>query len=367
MSAGKFSSSLQDFNYIFKIFENKFGKISVILLFVGSFLLIFSEKLLFVNSFLVDIFGFGLDKYIAMGVYNSIGLIAIIAGAATSAFKYLKGENGSDDTRGIHIVGDFANIHLLDPNKVNNHDVKNSSYFTGFFDMYFRNHQDASIIDFIERKSWPQKILDSFQIDKNEDAFRWIEERVDDLENKARINSFIYAQGSETRSRLFGEVQALGRRGNLNLIIGMLISVFGISFLGWSVINLPTLQVGSLDFWGYFLTRSIFVTMIEIVAFFFLNLYRSGLNEIKYFQNEITNLDYKIMGLMASSYDKSHKAILDSGKLLMNVERNYLLKKGETTIEIEKEKMAPIPFEKLAEKLLDVMKNQKYENRKGID
>ena len=67
--------------------------------------------------------------------------------------------------------------------------------------------------------------------------------------------------------------------------------------------------------------------MIEIVAFFFLNLYRTGLSEIKYFQNEITNSDYKIMGLMASSYDKSHKAILDSGKILMNVERNYLLKK----------------------------------------
>ena len=73
MSAGRLFLSVQDLKYIFKIFENKFGKISLILFFVDSFLLAFSEKLILVNSFLVHMLGFGLNEYFAMGVYNSIG------------------------------------------------------------------------------------------------------------------------------------------------------------------------------------------------------------------------------------------------------------------------------------------------------
>ena len=144
----------------------------------------------------------------------------------------------------------------------------------------------------------------------------------------------------KTRSRLEAETANLGRRGNLNLVIGIFISLIGILFLGWSVINAPNLQAAGRDLATYYVPRTTFVVLIELFAFFFLNLYRASLNEIKYFQNELTNVEARILAIETTILSNHTDGLATIADELMKTERNFLLKMGETTVELEKEKLA---------------------------
>lgn len=67
-------------------------------------------------------------------------------------------------------------------------------------------------------------------------------------------------------------------------------------------------------------------------------MYKSSLGEIKHYQNELTNVEIKILSLrtaLLSDDEDNLKYILVE---LLKTERNYILKKDETTIDIEKHK-----------------------------
>ena len=64
-------------------------------------------------------------------------------------------------------------------------------------------------------------------------------------------------------------------------------------------------------------------------------MYRSTLAEMKYLQNEITNLESKVLAIRIAIVEKRENA-LDAGlEKLFATERNFVLKKDETTVEIE--------------------------------
>lgn len=85
-----------------------------------------------------------------------------------------------------------------------------------------------------------------------------------------------------------------------------------------------------------YITRIALVLSIEVLAFFFLRLYKSNLEEMKYFQNEITNLESKYISLITSAQldrsDTMHKILVE----LVGTERNHILEKGQSTIELRK-------------------------------
>ena len=141
------------------------------------------------------------------------------------------------------------------------------------------------------------------------------------------------------RSRLISETENLNRRGNLNLIIGIFITLIGIFFLGWSVISAPNLESSDRDLLAYYFPRTTFVILINIFAFFFLNLYRTSLNEIKYFQNELTNLEAKMIAIETMLLMEDKESLAKISFELVKSERNFILRRGQTTIELEKEKM----------------------------
>jgi hypothetical protein len=95
---------------------------------------------------------------------------------------------------------------------------------------------------------------------------------------------------------------------------------------------------------------------IEVFAYFFLRLYRYSIFEIKYFQNEITNARFKIIALEACSREGT-KTTLDKMCLeLVKTERNFVLKKGETTISLRRdeiEQMDDSSVAKLIENILN--------------
>lgn len=128
------------------------------------------------------------------------------------------------------------------------------------------------------------------------------------------------------------EISNLGRRANLNLVMGTVVTALRLSLLAYFVLYANQLSAPDdrLDIAIYFGTRLTLVLFIEVFAYFFLRLYRYCLFEIKYFQNEVTNARFKIVALESCLHDGSKQMIDMLCMELVKTERNFILKKGET-------------------------------------
>jgi hypothetical protein len=141
---------------------------------------------------------------------------------------------------------------------------------------------------------------------------------------------------SVSHNRLSQELKELGWRGNLNLAFGAITTVVGLSILGTSVYSEIVSNKDMWSFASHFLPRLTLVIFIEIFAYFFLSLYRSSLQEIKYFQNEMTNVESKQIALIAALNLADSAAIDKILTSLSETERNHIISKDQTTVELEK-------------------------------
>jgi uncharacterized membrane protein YidH (DUF202 family) len=171
------------------------------------------------------------------------------------------------------------------------------------------------------------------------EILRVIDELFGDSIRKKSAYQTLKSECDKTRRRLRYEIESLNNRGKLNLSIGIIISVLGIIFLGWSFFFAPQSVANNLELIAYYLPRATFVIMIQFFAFFFLNLYRASLNDIKYFQNELTNVEAKVMSVEVLILADNMGMLAELAKDLSKVERNFLLEKNQTTVVLEKEKL----------------------------
>lgn len=144
---------------------------------------------------------------------------------------------------------------------------------------------------------------------------------------------------NQSKLRLQKEILELGRRANLNLSVGCVASAIGLLTLGWGLYSGDHKSSNIHEFLYNYFPRISFVVLVEIFAFFFLSLYKTSLSEIKYFQNEITNIDVKNIALVASIKDGNKEILVDVLKQLASTERNFILKKGQTTVHLENQKI----------------------------
>ncbi|NNB60881.1 hypothetical protein HBN67_20575 [Pseudomonas fragi] len=142
-----------------------------------------------------------------------------------------------------------------------------------------------------------------------------------------------------SRERLLKEIDSLGRRGSLNLGIGGAVTMIGLILLGMTVFYEVSDVKDLLGMASHYLPRLSLIILIEIFAYFFLSLYKAGLSEIKYFQNELTNLEAKQLALQAALETNESAAISSVISKLSETERNHILNKDQTTIELEKAKL----------------------------
>lgn len=145
----------------------------------------------------------------------------------------------------------------------------------------------------------------------------------------------------EFQSVILGYKQEMAgwrRNANINLIIGLACAIGGILVM-WQTLIYIQLAIQSdgnspinwNDFYR-FVARFGLVILIESVAFFFLKLYREDRAMIRYFRNEITNLESRALALKTSITFAQPDNL---GKLLialMATERNFVLKKGERVL-----------------------------------
>lgn len=152
--------------------------------------------------------------------------------------------------------------------------------------------------------------------------------------------------------RLNREIKDLRLRSNMNLMLGIAITAGGLYLLMTTVLmidssellkNLASESSDSNDkfFKNLMLPlvpRISLVVFIEIFAYFFLRMYKNGLSEIKYFQNELTNIESKLIAVEMSHITKNQECLKISIEALSDTERNFILEKGQTTVELEKAK-----------------------------
>ncbi|WP_410568106.1 hypothetical protein [Acinetobacter sp. H1(2024)] len=178
-----------------------------------------------------------------------------------------------------------------------------------------------------------------------------------DEHKKENLWKLISKYSYESIQRINIEKESLSRRSNLNLIIGMFLSISGIAVLGSSVFNFININ----DF-NVLLTKMIprflFVILIELFAYFFLNLYRKSLEDIKYYQNELTNLEAKYLSLQTSLALNNYKLINNVIDQLVKTERNFILEKDQSTIELEKERINSNNTNNTLQVLKDIFKNK---------
>lgn len=129
--------------------------------------------------------------------------------------------------------------------------------------------------------------------------------------------------------RLSGQIARLGLRANVNLAGGAFICLTGFCILGYFVFFEVSIPGSNRMF--EFIVRVTLVVFIEIFAYFFLNLYRAGLYDIKYFQNELTNAAFRMLALEVALKHENSASIKEICQELIRTERNFLIKKNEST------------------------------------
>lgn len=176
---------------------------------------------------------------------------------------------------------------------------------------------------------------------KDEATAAAVSELTDSIQRDIYRNSLLegtYMLRSQLFDRMNKRLSSLERRANFSLVFGVLFAAIGIAAIYFSFFSPSSAAVPSNTMSALlsYAPRLSLVLIIEAVAFFFLRLYSKAIDEIRYTENEFTNVEMKLIGL-----DESHIAESDAAKQfalerLSETERNHVLKAGETTIEIEK-------------------------------
>lgn len=186
--------------------------------------------------------------------------------------------------------------------------------------------------------------------------------------NQVRVERLqdVERQHSQTMGRLREELFALGRRGNLNLSIGIITTISGLLLLGSFVIGNSLIPIPSRNspstlenFLIDFIPRLSLVVLIEIFAYFFLSLYKTTLSEIKYFQNEVTSIEAKFMALRLAAQSDLPDHLTSAIDNLAKTERNFILNKDQTTVDLERARINQAENSDLTSKLTELLRGKK--------
>jgi hypothetical protein len=139
------------------------------------------------------------------------------------------------------------------------------------------------------------------------------------------------------RLRLIDHIKTLRNNAVTNLFIGIVIAALGVIILFWAVLQIGSMQLAetqNIDTYkvvALIIFPKLSITLfIQIFSYFFLAMYRSNQQEIRYFQNEITMIDSLASALIGAGKNVPAMKIVLAA--LSKNERNRLMKKGEKSI-----------------------------------
>lgn len=197
----------------------------------------------------------------------------------------------------------------------------------------------GSSITEAERAQLLQMLTDSLTKQASESVLSEIKKAIAKTEKENEVLNLIQRQSSQTIDRLTQELFSLSKRGNLNLSIGITTTLTGLVLLGMFVLRDEPMPPDTSAFIINFVPRISLVILIEVFAYFFLRLYKTTLSEIKYFQNEITSIESKFLALTVAAKTENDEHINSVISHLATAERNFILDKGQTTVDLERSRL----------------------------
>lgn len=159
----------------------------------------------------------------------------------------------------------------------------------------------------------------------------------------------------DVKKRIERETARISRYGYINLMIGFVTTFLAIFFLGYSLLGVQTTNISATDYIYHFIPRLSLSILIEVFSFFFLRLYKKNLDDIKFFNNERTNIEMKVISVKTGLLFNDKEVISQLVKDLSKTERNFVLKKGESTVELEKNKMETNSSDNLLKGILKIL------------
>lgn len=205
----------------------------------------------------------------------------------------------------------------------------------------------------VSKEEITQLIKDIILRDLTDDFVRGMEKKYAINVISSHEQSALWQSIEQIKLRLREEIYSLTRRGNINLAIGGATSLFAIGILSYVVLTAPTPQnIDGITIAMHYIPRLSLVLFIEVFSYFFLRLYRNNLDGIKYFQNEMTTIETRFISLMGGLIvgDKETTRLIVGE--LAKTERNFVLTKGQTTVEIEKLKLEKSSLQDIGERII---------------
>jgi hypothetical protein len=213
----------------------------------------------------------------------------------------------------------------------------------------------ADVLTQSEKESVLKNLESRLKSETSESILSELKDKIADTYAKDTRIKTLTRRFNDTLSRLNNEVSALSRRGNLNLVLGIITTVAGLVILGYYVFQDKPTGDSPWIFTSHFIPRLTLVVFIETFAYFFLRLYKASLSEIKYFQNEMTNVECKFISLetaIASGDETMCGTVIEK---LSGTERNFVLNKGQTTLDLEKSKLEKDNISEISQKLINAL------------
>ena len=251
----------------------------------------------------------------------------------------------------VYLQGGFSNREMLERSEINRDYLRQFERLRN--ELTHKLNEDNKVpVD--EKKL--QSIIDA-KIDKitNETLFNQIKSKYED-----RLVADIKTQSLEDelisiKERIERDTARISRNSNINLTIGFFTTFMAIFFLGYSLLGVSHTSETTQSFIFHLVPRFTLSLFIELFSFFFLRIYKRNLEDIKYLNNERTNIDLKLISLRTAIVHNDTEALKSVIVELSKTERNFILKKDESTVDVEKSKLDKLSSDKLLESIVQIV------------
>ena len=272
-------------------------------------------------------------------IFLSFSIASLIIGIGIFLFRYLQSSNIKKDSQDIKLEDVLYKIEELRHNTLTKNDIQNFYDIIKNIESNIKYKENNLGLDTEQKK----EILDFLRKDISKIMSGQFLTAIDEKYAPAIVRKHEFTRLLEDFSllieRLTLEITSLTKRANINLIFGSLMTIVAMGSLAYFVFGSSVNYKDIIDLLSYYIPRIAFIIFIEVFAYFFLKLYKSNLEDIKYYQNELTNIQSKIIALKSGMLLEDDSAIKSIIQSLSKTERNFILKKGESTVDIEKSKL----------------------------
>jgi hypothetical protein len=206
----------------------------------------------------------------------------------------------------------------------------------------------------------------------------------------------IAGQQHRTSIRLVAAKESVARRSNINLYLGILVTLAGVGALLYFLPDMlgktvavatpsgaaeksegPAARTASdgtsassknlttAQFLFSFLPRVTLILVLELFAYFFLNLYRSMAEDVKYYHNELSNLDARCLAAKLAVINADNASFRQVIENLAATERNIILREHESTPDLKRLQLEQMPLTALLRELRELVQAAQSTNKQA--